>query len=43
MYRDWNPFDHKLRALTQLNAQQNRTFLLSLIKIINEENGSHLD
>jgi len=40
MYRDWNTFDHKLRALTSINAQQNCTFLLSLIKILNEENGS---
>lgn len=37
MYRDWNPFDHKLRAFTTINAQQNRAFLLTLLKTVGED------
>lgn len=32
MYRDWNPFDHKLRAF--INTQQNRHFLLTLLRTV---------
>ena len=39
IYKDWNHFDHKLRAFTQVNGNQS-AFYTTLLKIVGEEDHS---
>lgn len=36
IYKDWNNFDHKLRAFTQVNGNQS-AFYTTLLKIVGEQ------
>lgn len=40
MYRDWNNFDHKLRAFSSINIKLNRVFLPNLLKDIESQDVS---
>jgi hypothetical protein len=43
IYKDWNNFDHKLRAFTQVNGNHNAAFHSTLLKVVGEQDSAILE